>query len=397
MRFWVYNALNEVVNHNVYSNLYLRKHLLEVEEKDRSLVTNIFYGTIQNYSYCHEAWKRYAQRKVNKKISVLLTMSTYQIIFLNRVPKYAIINDAVDIAKKIDIKSSGFVNAILRKVKPIEDVDMALKYSIPEWLYRMWITQYGLEQANCMIQSSISTLPMYVRRNQTKINEVDFLECPDFIKQDELYIFKGNDYIHHEFYKKGYMSAQDIGSYQIAKFMGCKDGDEVLDCCAAPGTKSMAMAELMHNIGHIDSLDLYEHRVNLIENDAKRLGLDIISSHVQDSTQLEEYGMYDKVLCDVPCTGYGVLSRKPDIKLHMKSSDMDGIIPLQYKILISACDHVKCGGTLVYSTCTMNKKENEKQIEKFLENRNDFEKMEEVSIFPSEKQDGFYMVKLRRK
>ncbi len=394
MRYWVFKALDQVVNEKAYSNLYLRKHLNEVKEKDKALATQIYYGTIQNYLYCHECWALYAKKKVNKKIEVLLTMSVYQLLFLDRVPNYAILNDAVSIAKKIDYKSSGFVNAILHKVKPIENPSLALKYSLPEWLYKMWVGQYGLDMANQLTYSCTATLPIYVRRNNIKIDESEFIKCIDFEKDGDLFLFKGKEYFQHEFYKQGYMSAQDKGSYEIVKFMDCKEGECILDCCAAPGTKTMAMAEMMNNKGYIDALDLHEHRVQLIKNDSNRLGLSIVHPYSQDACNLDDFGQYDKVLCDVPCSGYGVLARKPDIKLRMKNTDMDTLIPLQYLILCSASKHVKTNGFMVYSTCTLNKKENEKQIQKFLSEHINFELVEEKTLFPNEKQDGFYMAKL---
>ena len=159
----------------------------------------------------------------------------------------------------------------------------------------------------------------------------------------------------------------------------------------------MAMAERMHNQGHIDAYDLHAHRKDLIENDAKRLGIDIIHAGVQDATTLKSSVLYDRILCDVPCSGYGVLSRKPDIKLRMLPEDMDTLIPLQYAILNNVCQYVKKGGIIVYSTCTMNKKENEKQIQRFLKEHDMFSLVDEVNIFSDSKQDGFYMAKLVRK
>ncbi len=394
MRYWVFKALDQVVNQGAYSNLYLRKHLNEVNEKDKMLATQIYYGTIQNYLYCRECWSLYARKKVNKKIDVLLTMSVYQLLFLDRVPNYAILNDAVSIAKKLDYKSSGFVNAILHKVKPIDNPTIALKYSLPEWLYKMWVGQYGLDTANKLTSSCTATLPIYVRRNNTKIEESEFIKCKDFEKDQDLYLFKGKEYFQHEFYKQGYMSAQDKGSYEIVKMMDCKENETILDCCAAPGTKTMAMAEMMNNKGHVDALDLHEHRVQLIKNDSHRLGLSIVHPQTQDACNLDGFVQYDKVLCDVPCSGYGVLARKPDIKLRMKNTDMDTLIPLQYSILCNASQYVKKDGYIVYSTCTLNKKENEKQVQRFLLEHSNFELLEEKTIFPDEKQDGFYMAKL---
>lgn len=397
MRKWLWKALDEVVNKEVYSNLYLRNHLHEVSERYRALATRIFYGTIQNYRYCRACWSKFVKNKVNDKMDVLLTMSTYQLLFLDKVPSYAIVNDAVNIAKKINVKYAGLTNAVLHKVKHIETKDVALKYSLPDWLYKMWVSQYGQEQALIMAKASVNILPLYVRRNVLKTEVEDFSSSEFICVKDPLYIYTQNDYFHHPYYQKGYMSAQDEGSFAIAKFVDPKENEKILDCCAAPGTKTMAMAEMMYNKGHIDSFDLHAHRKDLIESDAKRLGIDIVHAGVQDATKFKSSVLYDRILCDVPCSGYGVLSRKPDIKLRMLPEDMDTLIPLQYAILNNVCQYVKKGGIIVYSTCTMNKKENEKQIERFLKEHDMFSLVDEVNIFSDSKQDGFYMAKLVRK
>lgn len=397
MRKWLWKALDEVVNKEVYSNLYLRNHLHGVSERDRALATRIFYGTIQNYRYCRACWSKFVKNKVNDKMDVLLTMSTYQLLFLDKVPSYAIVNDAVNIAKKINVKYAGLTNAVLHKVKHIETKDVALKYSLPDWLYKMWVSQYGQEQALIMAKASVNILPLYVRRNVLKTEVEDFSSSEFICVKDPLYIYTQNDYFHHLYYQKGYMSAQDEGSFAIAKFVDPKENERILDCCAAPGTKTMAMAEMMYNKGHIDSFDLHAHRKDLIESDAKRLGIDIVHAGVQDATKFKSSVLYDRILCDVPCSGYGVLSRKPDIKLRMLPEDMDTLIPLQYAILNNVCQYVKKGGIIVYSTCTMNKKENEKQIQRFLKEHDMFSLVDEVNIFSDSKQDGFYMAKLVRK
>ena len=397
MRKWLWKALDEVVNKEVYSNLYLRNHLHEVSERDRALATRILYGTIQNYRYCRACWSKFVENKVNDKMDVLLTMSTYQLLFLDKVPSYAIVNDAVNIAKRINVKYAGLTNAVLHKVKHIETKDVALKYSLPDWLYKMWVSQYGQEQALIMAKASVNILPLYVRRNVLKTEVEDFSSSEFICVKDPLYIYTQNDYFHHPYYQKGYMSAQDEGSFAIAKFVDPKENEKILDCCAAPGTKTMAMAEMMYNKGHIDSFDLHAHRKDLIESDAKRLGIDIVHAGVQDATKFKSSVLYDRILCDVPCSGYGVLSRKPDIKLRMLPEDMDTLIPLQYAILNNVCQYVKEGGFIVYSTCTMNKKENEKQIQRFLKEHDMFRLVDEVNIFSDSKQDGFYMAKLVRK
>ncbi|WP_278907265.1 16S rRNA (cytosine(967)-C(5))-methyltransferase RsmB [Faecalitalea cylindroides] len=406
MRSWVFKALCSVVLEGTYSNLYLKNHLKEVPKKDQTLCTRIFYGTIQNYDYCQYIYRQFTNRKkIESKIDVLLVMSVYQIKFLDKVPDYAICNEAVNLAKKVNSKSAGFVNAILHKViqnevkLPEDEVErIAIMNSIKPWLIRMWCSQYGLDTAEKIAMHSNTTLPIVVRRNSLLINEENFLKDPyiEKIKDSELYVYIGEQISSHPYYVKGYMSAQDPGSYQIARTLDVKCEEKVLDVCSAPGTKAMALAQFMNNRGTIDCLDIHEHRVQLIKKDAKRLHVDIIHAYCKDATKILDLGLYDRVLCDVPCSGYGVLARKPDIKLRMKSEDMDSLIKIQSEILASAASHVKENGCLVYSTCTLNKKENEKQIEYFIKNHPGFALEKEETLFPNEYSGGFFIAKLVR-
>lgn len=417
MRQWIYKALCAVVIDHKYSNLYLKDHLKEVDKKDRALASRIFYGTLQNYEYCFQAWKRFAKGKVDKKAAVLLTMSAYQLIFMDRVPAYAVIDDANKIAARHFPRLKGLVNAILRKVSdeplelpahPLEAI--ALEYSLPLWLVKMWDAQYGLDLARQFAASSVATHPVFVRPNPLKPIPQEVFEkdnprlLPEQLVEEvqlphgtDLFLYDGENIAGDPLYKNGQISVQDPGSYEIACFVDPKKGESVLDLCAAPGTKTLAMAERMENKGSIDALDLHEHRAKLIETDAKRLGIDIVHAKAQDSTNLDGFGLYDKVLCDVPCSGYGVLGRKPDMKLTIKPEDMDSLIPVQARLLESGAEHVKEGGWLVYSTCTMNKKENEKQVDAFLKKHPEFELKESRSVLPDEMHDGFYMAALERR
>ncbi len=404
MRTWVFKALCAIKIDQTYSNLYLKHHLQEVEEKNRSLATRIVYGTIQNEMYCQYIWKQVATRKVNKKMQVLLNMSVYQMLFLDKVPTYAIINDAVNIAKRYASSQAGFVNAVLRNIDvskivlPEDPMErLSIQSSIPTWLLQMWKAQYGQETMEQCATYSNAILPTYVRVNPLRSSMVQMYSHEDFeYVQDRIFIYKGNDLANHPLYQAGCISAQDIGSYQISQWMKPQKNDTILDCCSAPGTKAMAMAEQIEDQGHIDCIDVYEHRVQLIQSDAKRLGLSCIYAQCNDATKLDGLGYYDRVLCDVPCSGYGIFARKPDIKMHMQPTDMDTLIPLQKEILESASKHVIQGGILVYSTCTINKKENDKQIETFLKNHADFVCEDTQTIFPSATTDGFYMARLKR-
>ena len=221
-----------------------------------------------------------------------------------------------------------------------------------------------------------------------------------YLVKSHLNIYDYGNIADTSWYQSGCLAIQDEASQMIAPLLNPQPGQRILDVCSAPGTKATHMAQLMKDQGEIIALDIHEHRVALIEQGARRLGLSSIQTRCMDATCLEglEEASFDGVLCDVPCSGYGTLSRKSDIKYHMQSEDMDTLIPLQAAILRQASAMVKPGGVLVYSTCTLNKKENEKQVEAFLQEHSEFEKVFERTVFPFEfGSDGFYMAKCRRK
>lgn len=404
MREWIWKALCEVVIRKAYSNLYLRDHLNELPAKDRGLATRIFYGTLQNYAYCQAAWKRFARGKVSAGASVLMTMSAYQLLFLDKVPAYAVINDAVKVAVHHFPALKGFVNAVLRKCAdtpmelPEDDQErLALQTSLPLWLIRMWSAQYGSKQAEAFAKASLDILPDYVRINPMRITLQDLAARKDLVEDPSgLYLYQGEGLAGDPLYLQGKISAQDPGSFAIAEFVEPEAGEKILDLCAAPGTKTMAMAEIMDDEGEITACDIHPHRVGLIASDAKRLHLDCVKTRVQDSAAMTDDTLYDRVLCDVPCSGYGVLARKPDLKLKLDNREIDTLLPLQKQLLETGADHLKEGGTLVYSTCTLNKKENEKQVEAFLQTHPEFELDAEQTMFPDGLHDGFYMARLRK-
>lgn len=400
VRKWVMEALYAVLFDHAYANLVLKQRLKEVKEKDRKLATQIFYGTLQNYRYCEAIWKQYTKtnQKIPLKVKIILTMSVYQLLFLKKVPGYAIIDEAVEITKQTKVHLASFVNAILRKVEKDASItfkdeveEIALTYSLPEWIIRLWMSQYGKEKTLAFAKASIQSLPLSVRVKKG----VD-LDDRFVLLKEPIYAYQGSNLEHQNLYLEGKISPQDLGAYEIVRFLDVKKGDTILDACAAPGTKTMAIAELLDGEGRVDALDIHKHRVQLIENDKKRLHLENIKTYAMDATDLSALDLYDKILCDVPCSGYGTLSRKPDIKLMMDPNDMDTLIPLQYAILQEASSHLKEGGVLVYSTCTLNKKENEKQVERFLKEQPDFIKIDEQTIAPTDINNGFYMAKLQK-
>ena len=267
----------------------------------------------------------------------------------------------------------------------------------------MWIKQYGKENAY-KICESLNRIPLQSARvNTLKTTKEEILKNSSFkegnLAKNSLIYTKGNIASCEEF-KKGLVTIQDESAQLVAEFMDPQPNDVILDMCAAPGSKTTHLGAIIKNQGVIKALDIHEHRVDLIKRNARRMGIICIDALCADATDLNdtfEKESFDRILLDGPCSGYGVIARKNDIKYHMKSDDMDSCIKIQKELLDSATIYLKVGGTLVYSTCTLNKKENEKQIEAFLARHDNFKLIDEKTIFPFEyNSDGFYMAKLEK-
>lgn len=408
-----FSILKEICIQKRYSNLVLQKKLEHIEGKDKGLVTQIVYGTLQNYRYCRFQWESYVNKMDNKEVALLLDMSVYQMLFMDKVPSYAIINDAVEITKrKINGRYGNLVNAVLHKVDKAgrkepsgkKEQVLAIKTSHPDWIVSMWIAQYGYEAAEKICESNLEIKPVTARVNTLKTNAKALMETePLFVKghvASNALHYQGNHLAATTYYQDGLVSIQDEASQLVADLVDPQPGEKILDVCSAPGTKACHMAELMKDEGEILCGDIHEHRVELIKEGADRLGISCIKAAVMDATKLLdlEEESFDRVLCDVPCSGYGVLANKSDIKYHMNSTDMDTLIPLQKEILQKAGIMVKPGGVLVYSTCTLNKKENEKQIEHYLKTHEEFTLVSQETVFPFTYQsDGFFMAKMEKK
>lgn len=392
-----YNILCEVCINKVYANLYLRN-----VKKDINYTTKVVYGTLQHHLYLDYFIGKYTT-KLKEKVRVLLLLATYELKFMNS-EHYAVINEFVGISKKLYKGAySKLVNAVLRKVVLDNQIDISddLMYlsvvtSHPLWLVKMWNKQYGYETTKKICEWNLDEKIQYIRINPLKSNYEEIMSNPVF-KENEfgIYCSKGNAALMRE-YQEGKISIQDISSQEVSQFLNLEIKDEIIDICAAPGSKTLHIAELCKGDVKITALDLYESRINLIQDATSRLGYTCVETVVADARNYSSDKKYDKVLVDAVCSGYGVLKGKSDIKYHMQPKDMDEIILIQRQILENSAKLVKEGGILVYSTCTLNKKENEYQIATFLKHHTEFELIEEKTQFPY-KVDGFYMAKLRRK
>ena len=406
-------ALLKVENGSAYSNIALNAVLREsgLENADRAFASAIFYGVLDRritIDYILSKFIKTPLKKVAPFTLEVLRSAVYQIMFMDKVPDSAAVNEAVKLIKSSrESRNAGFANAILRNILRNEITlpqgndpqSLSVKYSCPEWIINSFITDYGADTAEELLKESLKPAPVIIRVNTLKTNtdtlktELEKRGIPtDTAGTDNALILKkGIDAADFDLYKRGYFYAEDLSSQTAVSVLNPKKGERVLDMCAAPGGKSFTMALLMENEGEIVSCDLYEQRVGLIKSGAERLGIDIIKPMTADaSCYNEDLGIFDCILCDVPCSGLGVLRRKPDIK-YKPENDFADLTALQYKILQNAARYLKKGGRILYSTCTLRRAENEKLVNSFIMEYNGFRKMYEHTYLPHiDKTDGFY-------
>jgi len=423
-------CLNSLVNYEKnkkYSNIELNETIekYDFNDLDKSFFTKLFYGIIEK-KLTLDYYIKYIcdkNKKIDSEILNVLRMGLYQIIYMDKIPDNAACDESVKLAKKSNPnnnKIGGFVNAVLRnfirnKDEIIESIDkindlfkrLEIKYSCSSDIIKIWIDSYGRETAEKLLETSREKSGLTITVNGLKISRDEYIkklieQNPEIITEktetSDLGIYIYNDipvkklYGYHE----GLFFVQDEASQICAFETNAKPGDLVTDCCAAPGGKSFYMAQMMNNTGKIICFDLHEKKLNLIKISAERLGIDIIETYEHDSTIKFDNLQADVVLCDVPCSGLGVINKKPEIK-YKTLDEISKLPELQYNILSVCANYVKPGGILVYSTCTLNKKENEETTEKFLNQNQKFECINIKTFFPFErKNDGFFLVKFRR-
>ena len=433
-------ALYKIDKKEAYSNIVLD----ELLNKNRNVLSNKDINFISELVYGVTTWKltldtiiqKYSKIKI-KKISPwvinILRMGAYQIEFLDKVPKSAAVNESVNLCKKYGGKSIGFVNAILRKVEKSDylelfeiknDIEKISKTtSMPEWIVKELNKEFNTEKVNEICKNSNLKPKITIRVNNLKTTKNELrkslqskeIEVEDGIIEDFLYLKNVKNITNLDEYKKGLFTMQDESAGLTALVLNPKEGESILDCCSAPGGKTTYIAELMNNNGNVMAWDLYKHRLDKVQENSKRLGIDIIKTKENDATVLkEEYiEKFDKILIDAPCLGLGVIKRKPDIKWQRKFEDVEEISKIQEKILNTCSKYLKKGGILVYSTCSIIQSENEKIVEKFLKSENfELEEINNINIenvenkitkkgiiklYPSENMDGFFISKLIKK
>ena len=409
-------TIYKINQEQAYSNLALDEELKQnrkiLNEKDIGLISEITYGVTTWKLTLDTIIKKHSKIKL-KKISPwiinILRMGIYQIIFLDKIPKSAAVNESVNLAKRYGhTSSSNFVNAILRKVEIKNNVERISKTtSTPEWIVKKLIEDNGLEKTKEICENSNLHPKVTIRINKLKNTKQELenslkeknIEFQETEYEDFLILERVKNLENMDLFKEGKFTIQDISAGLTAKVLEPKENENVLDACSAPGGKTTYMAELMNNKGNIEAWDIHEHRTKLVMENAKRLGINIIKTNTKDATKYYEElnGKFNKILLDVPCLGIGVIKRKPDIKWQRKEEDIEEITKIQEKILENCSQYLKSGGELVYSTCSILKNENENIVNEFLKNNSQFTKKYEKTIFTSDKQDGFFICKLHKK
>lgn len=427
-------VLNRVFNEGAYSNLALSNELnnSDLNDKDKALVTEIVYGTIRRKSSLDTLIASFVKdiKIMDKRVLNILRMAMYQLKFLDKVPSYAACNEAVEQAKKISLGSSKLVNGILRTYgKKGESglnfknkiYELAYTYSFEPWLIRLFIKQYGEEDTIKILNGLNFTPKVTVRVNSLKSNFDEVFEeleengynveegyiCPEAIS-----IKGGKSVENNKLFNEGKITVQDESAMLVAPLLDVKHGETVLDLCSAPGGKTTHISELLENTGKVLAFDLHENKLGLIKENCDRLGIDNVELKEMDATKIdvELVGLADKILLDVPCSGLGIIKRKPEIKWNKNREELKEIVKVQRDIMENSWQYLKIDGAMVYSTCTLNKEENEQNIEWFLNKHKDC-KLEKVfigkgdnlkyqndmlTVFPNEYMDGFFMAKLKK-
>ena len=426
---YVTMGLISKVDKGSYSNIVLNDAFREffLSPKEKAFMTEIFYGVIRNKKFLDYIIERYTKDIRKEWIRNLLRISIYQITFMNSDDK-GVVWEATELAKKYSIAISKFINGTLRNYLRNKDLELKelydkknyeVLYSIPKWFCDVLEKQYGNENLKQVI-TSLKKIPyLSVRVNKLKYSEEEFEE---FLKERDIQIIKKVDTVYYvnsgliinsEEFKTGKIIAQDASSYLAAKNLGAMPNELVLDICAAPGGKTAVLAEEMKNSGEVIAIDIHQHKIKLIDTNMKKLGIDIVKAIVMDARNVNKQGRkFDKILVDVPCSGYGVIRKKPEILYSKDRENVEELAKLQLEILNSAADILKDGGELIYSTCTITDEENTNNIKKFLEERKEF-KVEKLYIpenvlgdydklggfcinYKEEIMDNFYIIKLKK-
>ncbi len=382
-----FHALSKMERDNAYSNLLLPEIAAaeDLSRRDMLLAYRIVKTVLERkitIDYNLSLYLTQPLKKLKPQVLTILRMGASQLLFMDKIPPSAAINESVKLSKKNGCAfASGLINAVLRKISvkgltlPENDGSvklLSIKYSFPEYICEKFVDYFGKETAERIMASSLGDSNIYIRKNTLKDENFTFeYDKADF--PENCYVIKNTgDIAQLPEFKDGLFHVQDLSSQLCCHVLSPEKGETVIDVCSAPGGKTMTMAQMMENDGKIISCDIHEHKLKLINDTAKRLGIDIVEAHLRDGADKNAVlPEADKILCDVPCSGFGVTGKKPEIKY--KNQEEIGSLPdLQLEILLNSAQYLKKGGKLVYSTCTLLPEENIEVCRKFLKEKTNF-------------------------
>ncbi len=434
-----FNTIYRVLHNEAYSALALNSAIKDnnLSRLDAGFLSHLVYGVLERkilLDYVISQYSKIKPKKIENKTLIILELGVFQLLFMDKVPSNAAVDESVKLSKKVGAyKSSGFINAVLRNmvrnnlIYSLPDESdkvkyLSVKYSCPDFLIEKWLVQYGETNTVGILNGLADRPPLTIRVNTLKttkeelkaeleksgvrVYDVEFLS-------NALNIEDTGAIESLQAFKDGKFYVQDCASQLCSEMLGAKEGMTVCDVCAAPGGKSLYTAIKMNNKGRVFSYDLYDHKIKLINDSANRLSVYNITAEVRDALAVSDaLPRCDRLLCDVPCSGFGIIRRKPEIR-YKKATIIDNLPSLQYSILCTNADSLSSGGVLVYSTCTLCDEENTKVVDKFLVEHPDFEPVsldlpEGVSRFIDEPEhmltllpyknmtDGFFIAKFRK-
>lgn len=429
-----FEILMRVEKDKAFSNKVLDNALKKIEysRQDSIFVSALIYGVLERKITLDYQISRFLTKPIKRlkpDVLTILRMGMYQLLYMDKVPTSAAVNESVKLAKSNKCEySSGLINAVLRKMsdKTIIYPDksdyieyLSVRYSVEKWIAKLFVDSYGENNAVAVLEDSFGRAPIYIRVNTLKTTKAQLkellteqgVEVEETDIVNNALLIKNFDSIYkNDIYQKGYFHIQDLASQLCCMALSPQKGDTLIDMCSAPGGKSFTSAELMENEGEIRSYDLYDHKIELIKSGAERLNIDIINANVRDSLVFDKSEIKaDRVLCDAPCSGLGTIRRKPEIR-YKSFEELSELPDIQLQILKNAAEYVKIKGILVYSTCTLNRAENEAVIESFIADNPDFEvvpclehldcyRYNDMVTLMSHKNstDGFFICKMVRK
>ena len=425
-------ALGKVNGSKGYSNIVIDKALEQsgLDLRDAAFATALFYGVLERMltlDHCIAGFSKTPVEKLTPQVREILRVSLYQILYMDSVPDSAAVNEAVNLTRVFRKESAGgFVNGVLRaflrsgkrvpRMAGSRADQLSIQYSCPAWLVQLWLDSYGEENTEGILKTSLGRPPVYIRINTLKTTadalSVQLEEEGAVVRRDEmeencLRVSGTGDVTALPAFQEGLFHVQDKSSQLCVKALDARPGMRVLDICAAPGGKSFTAAQWMHGEGELLAMDLYRARAAVVAEGAQRLDIGCIATKEGDASRYNsKLGLFDRVLCDAPCSGLGIIRRKPEIK-YKNPEELGEIPQLQYNILSNSANYVKKGGILLYSTCTLNPGENEGVVERFLAEHRDFAPCRlpqslgssghTVTLFPHQGDtDGFFISTMER-